>query len=69
MLRRLDKLHDIRTNPNNHRHTFDDLKHCAMDGTGVLDLELFDAHVGTGPGPHCDVTSGPCSCGKEHGLP
>jgi hypothetical protein len=38
-----DKLKDIKSHPENHRHTFDALTSCCMVD-GAVDLELMDAH-------------------------
>lgn len=67
---RQEVLEDIRTHPEQHRHTFAELQLCCLVG-GALDLSLVDAHseyidLGTNGGVRCDVISGPCSCGAWH---
>lgn len=65
MTTREERLKDIKTNPSNHRHTFEALQQCCMVG-GALSLELMDAHEGIIGRAECDVVSGPCSCGATH---
>jgi hypothetical protein len=65
-----EKLKDVKENPAQHRHTFDELQRCCFHG-GALDTRLMAAHetyaaVGSNGGRTCDVTSGPCSCGAWH---
>lgn len=65
-----DRLADIRTNPDRHRHaTFDDIAACAMDPEcQCVNLAIIDAHEGLmgGPTGRCDVKEGPCACGGWH---
>lgn len=64
------KLKEIKTHPERHRHTFEELQRCCFQD-GALDMQLMGAHemhaaVGTNGGRSCDVTSGPCACGAWH---
>ncbi len=64
------KLSDIRNNPENHKHSFEDLQICCIND-GAIDLSIMDAHseyvdMGTNGGVRCDTTSGPCACGATH---
>lgn len=64
------RITDIKDHPENHKHTFEELKACCfLDG--AIDLSIMDAHgkyvdLGTNGGENCDVTSGPCACGAWH---
>lgn len=61
-------LEDIKTNPSQHKHSFDELQKCCMIG-GALDLIVMEAHeglLGYNGGVACDVTEGPCACGAFH---
>lgn len=66
------KLKDIKENPDNHYHSFDELQACCtLGGNRVFSIQLMDAHpkmIGPGGngGATCDVTSGHCSCGAYH---
>lgn len=63
-----DKLADIKTNPDKHRHGFLGLcTCCTIDG--AISAELMDAHqglLGYNGGTYCDVLEGPCACGAWH---
>jgi hypothetical protein len=65
-----ERMKDIREHPEKHRHSFEGLTACCMNG-GALNLSLQDAHeryapLGRNGGWNCDVTKGPCSCGAWH---
>lgn len=64
-----EKLDDIKKNPNNHMHTFDELTLCCMVD-GAFDCMLMEAHsdigIGDNGGVRCDVVKGPCACGAWH---
>lgn len=63
-----EKLKDIKTNPNKHKHNFDSLFVCAFVD-GAIDLSIIEAHkglLGHNGGVPCDVRNGPCSCGAWH---
>ncbi len=67
---REEALEDIKTHPEQHRHTFDGLHQCCTLN-GAIDMSLMEAHeryasLGMNGGRRCDVTSGPCSCGGWH---
>lgn len=63
------KLNDIRSNPEKHRHSYEDLL-CCCAFEGSIDSGVMDAHsrikIGQNGGRDCDVTEGPCSCGAWH---
>ena len=69
-MNRRDKLEDIRKNPKQHHHTYNELVICStVDGR--LDLGIATAHqryasLGTNGGIRCDVTEGACACGAWH---
>lgn len=61
-------LEDIKTRPENHKHTYRELINCCKLG-GVIDVILMEAHVGLAGknnGLSCDVVEGPCGCGAWH---
>lgn len=65
-----EKIQDIKSNPKNHRHSFEELQQCCFV-EGAVDLLVLDAHeryaaLGYNGGRPCDTTSGPCSCGAWH---
>jgi hypothetical protein len=65
-----DRIKDIEDNPDNHKHTFDDLQLCCTHA-GYIDLSVMDAHrkyvnLGSNGGVSCDVIKGPCACGGWH---
>lgn len=67
-----ERLQDIRTNPEQHRHDWDGLSICCMVN-GAFHTQLLDAHQGAverlerpWQGRKCDVESGPCACGGWH---
>jgi hypothetical protein len=69
-MNRDEKLQDIKTNPKDHHHSFEDLQRCCFVD-GALDGMLMEAHeryaaIGYNGGRACDTTSGPCSCGAWH---
>lgn len=59
------RLHEVRTEPEKHRHTFQTLLDCCVID-GVALIELLDAHRNVAGLGH-DVLSGPCRCGAWHG--
>ena len=63
-------LKDIKTNPQNHKHSFKELMICCLIGDAI-DAQLMEAHSANDPfgrngGIACDVMSGPCACGAWH---
>ncbi len=65
-----EKIEDIKSHPENHKHSFEALRVCCMVGN-VLDTSVLDAHseyvdLGTNGGTRCDTMSGPCACGAWH---
>lgn len=61
------KLEEIKSNPDRHKHSWEDLQACCMFN-GSFDPTLMDAHpeLGRNGGQKCDVVDGPCSCGAWH---
>ena len=64
-----EKLQDIRTNPDKHKHWHyvELITCCSSDG--IINTALMTAHeglLGHNGGVKCDVRSGPCSCGAWH---
>lgn len=65
---RIERLKDIKANPEKHRHDFISLQRCCFVN-GAIDLGLMEAHeglAGSNGGSRCDVRQGPCSCGAWH---
>lgn len=62
-----ERLQDIISNPEKHRHNFWDLQTCCFVNNS-LDPMLMEAHpeLGRNGGQKCDVVEGPCSCGDWH---
>lgn len=65
-----EKIKDIKENPENHKHSFEELQACCFID-GAIDIMVMDAHseyvdLGTNGGVRCDTVEGPCSCGAWH---
>ena len=65
------KIENIKNNPEEHKHTYDDLITCCRAPDGSLDLSIIDIHskyvdLGTNGGIKCDTIEGPCACGAWH---
>ncbi len=62
-------LSEIKTNPDAHRHDYQNLVICCTFD-GALDTGLWEAHNSTlgrtNGGINCDVLEGPCACGAWH---
>lgn len=67
----LERLADIRNNPQAHHHTEEELMKCVTIDGEIHDI-LLDVHARYAPvkvnpgGKNCDVTSGFCNCGETH---
>lgn len=62
-----EKIQEIKKNPSQHKHSFEELVKCCTDNLGAVNMALMEAHEGlVGPSRRCDVSSGPCACGGWH---